>query len=97
MNDSTSEQRCPSSKSMICKNNSAGIGFSRKREARERRDADFECKMAEVLVVYRDVSLNPPEAACDARTRPIHTVSVDEKAGVQALGTTALDLLPVLG
>jgi transposase len=63
----------------------------------ERRDAQFERKMAEVLVVYRDVNLYRADAAHDARPRPIYTVSVDEKPGVQALGTTAPDLPPVPG
>lgn len=63
----------------------------------ERRDAMFESKMAEVLVVYRDVSLYRADAVHDRRVTPIYTVSVDEKPGVQALGTTAPDLPPVPG
>jgi transposase len=63
----------------------------------ERRDAQFERKMAEVLMVYRDVNLYRADAAHDARPLPIYTVSVDEKPGVQALGTTAPDLPPVAG
>lgn len=63
----------------------------------ERRDAQFERKMAEVLMVYRDVNLYRADAAYDARPAPIYTVSVDEKPGVQALGTTAPDLPPVPG
>ena len=63
----------------------------------ERRDVQFERKMAEVLVVYRDVNLYRADAAHDARPRPIYTVSVDEKPGVQALGTTGADLPPVAG
>ena len=63
----------------------------------ERRDAQFERKMAEVLMVYRDVNLYRADAAHDARPLPIYTVSVDEKPGVQALGTTAPDLPPVPG
>ena len=61
----------------------------------ERRDAQFERKMAEVLMVYRDVNLYRADAAHDARPAPIYTVSVDEKPGVQALSTTAPDLPPV--
>ena len=63
----------------------------------ERRDAQFERKMAEVLMVYRDVNLYRADAAYDARPVPIYSVSVDEKPGVQALGTTAPDLPPVPG
>lgn len=63
----------------------------------ERRDAQFERKMAEVLMVYHDVNLYQPGAVHDARPTPIYTVSVDEKPGVQALGATAPDLPPVPG
>jgi len=63
----------------------------------ERRDAQFERKMAEVLMVYHDVNLYRADAVHDARPTPIYTVSVDEKPGVQALGTTAPDLPPVPG
>ena len=62
-----------------------------------RRDAQFERKMAEVLMVYHDVNLYRADAVHDARPTPVYTVSVDEKPGVQALGTTAPDLPPVSG
>src|SRR6218665_54420 len=61
----------------------------------ERRDAQFERKMAQVLMVYHDVNLYQADAVHDARPTPIYTVSVDEKPGVQALGVTAPDLAPV--
>lgn len=63
----------------------------------EKRDVQFERKMAEVLVVYRDVNLHRAGATHDARPLPVYTVSVDEKPGVQALGTTAPDLPPAPG
>lgn len=63
----------------------------------ERRDPHFESKMAEVLLVYHDVNLYCAGAVHDARPRPIYTVSVDEKPGVQALSTTGADLPPVAG
>lgn len=63
----------------------------------ERRDAQFERKMAEVLMVYRDVNLYRADAVHDARPHAVYTVSVDEKPGVQALGVTAPDLPPVPG
>ena len=69
----------------------------RVRDFLERRDAQFERKMAEVLMVYRDVNLYRADAVHDARPAPICTVSVDEKPGVQALGVTAPDLPPVAG
>ncbi len=61
----------------------------------ERRDPEFERKMEEVLMVYRDVSIYKADAVHDGRCTPIYTVSVDEKPGVQALAVTAPDLPPV--
>lgn len=63
----------------------------------ERRDPEFDRKMQDVLLVYRDVSLYAEGAVHDGRPNPIYTVSVDEKPGVQALGLTAPDLPPVPG
>ena len=63
----------------------------------ERRDPQFERKMAEILMVYRDVNLYRSDATHDGRPTPIYTVSVDEKPGVQALATTGPDLPPVPG
>ena len=60
----------------------------------ERRDPEFDRKMREVLMVDRDVFLTPP---CADATPTTYTVSVDEKPGVQAIGTTAPDLPPVAG
>lgn len=63
----------------------------------ERRDPDFDRKMHEVLMVYREVSLHAEGVGDERRPDPIYTVSVDEKPGVQALGLTAPDLPPVPG
>ena len=63
----------------------------------ERRDPEFDRKMQEILLVYRDVSIYADGAVHDRRPNPIYTVSVDEKPGVQALGLTAPDLPPVPG
>ena len=63
----------------------------------ERRDPEFDRKMQDVLLVYRDVSIYTDGAVHDGRPNPIYTVSVDEKPGVQALGLTAPDLPPVPG
>jgi len=63
----------------------------------ERRDPEFDRKMQDVLLVYRDVSIYADGAVYDGRPNPIYTVSVDEKPGVQALGLTAPDLPPVPG
>ena len=63
----------------------------------EKRDPDFDRKMQEVLMVYRDVSIYTAGAVHDARPNPIYTVSVDEKPGVQAIELTAPDLPPKPG
>jgi transposase len=63
----------------------------------ETRDPEFDRKMQEVLMVYRDVSIYSEGAVHDARPKAIYTVSVDEKPGVQAIGLTAPDLPPVPG
>jgi transposase len=63
----------------------------------EKRDPEFDRKMQEVLMIYRDVSIYSEGAVHDARPNPIYTVSVDEKPGVQAIGLTAPDLPPVPG
>ena len=63
----------------------------------EKRDPEFDRKMHEVLMAYRDVSMYQEGAVHDARPRPIYSVSVDEKPGVQATGLTAPDLPPVPG
>src|SRR5580704_8153112 len=63
----------------------------------ERRDPDFETRMREVLLVYKDVAMEN-EAAAGSGGRPdVVTVSVDEKPGVQAIANTAPDLPPVPG
>jgi transposase len=63
----------------------------------ERRDPEFEAKMNEVLLVYREVATAQAEGLKTVEGQPLYTVSVDEKPGVQALGTTAPDLPPVPG
>jgi len=60
----------------------------------ERRDPEFESKMREVLLVYRDVQI---QSASETGETPIFTVCVDEKPGVQAIANTAKDLPPVPG
>ena len=63
----------------------------------ERHDPDFEAKMKEVLLVYREISTAPLDGVKSADGRPVFTVSVDEKPGVQALANTAPDLPPAAG
>jgi len=68
----------------------------------ERRDAEFEQKMAEVLCVYREVQMLKKAAAKAKKKakkpgKPVTIVSYDEKPGIQAIATTAPDLPPVPG
>ncbi|WP_208758161.1 hypothetical protein [Bradyrhizobium zhanjiangense] len=57
---------------------------------RERRDAEFEQKMAEVLCVYREVQVLKKAAAKSRKAgskksgKPVAIVSYDEKPGIQA-------------
>src|SRR5205807_8989614 len=61
----------------------------------ERRDAEFEQKMAGVLCVYREVEvLKKAPAKGKRRRKPVAIVSCDEKPGIQAIATTAPDLPP---
>src|SRR6266436_2349783 len=64
----------------------------------ERRDTEFEQKMAEVLCVYREVRVLK-KAAAKARKaiKRVAIVSYDEKPGIQAIATTAPDLPPEPG
>ena len=64
----------------------------------EKRDPEFETKMQNVLVVYKQISMRFDD---DGKLIPyegeepeIHTVSYDEKPGIQAIATTSPDLLP---
>lgn len=72
----------------------------------ERRDAEFEQKMAEVLCIYRKVQVLKKAAAKSRNksrnkskkpSKPTAIISYDEKPGIQAIATTAPDLPPVPG
>lgn len=64
----------------------------------EKRDPDFEKKMHDVLLVYKQVSMQFDEngdlIVSDEPT--VHTVSCDEKPGIQAISTTGADLRPTV-
>jgi transposase len=60
----------------------------------ERRDPEFDVKMREILVVYREVAF---QLTLDFDEQTVITVCVDEKPGVQAIANTAPDLPPVPG
>ena len=57
----------------------------------ERRDPEFEKKMQDVLMVYKEASLYQSDSGISP---PVIDVSVDEKPGVQALANLADDILP---
>src|SRR5437879_10747500 len=62
----------------------------------ERRDAEFEQKMAEVLCVYREVQVVKRAAAKPKKPgKPVGSGSYDEKPGIQAIATPRPDLPPV--
>ena len=63
----------------------------------EKRDPDFEAKMHDVLVVYKQVSMQFDENGniiIPGGEPMVHTISCDEKPGIQAIATTSEDLRP---
>jgi transposase len=60
----------------------------------ERRDEDFEQKMAEVLCVYHEVAVLREREDAEPN---VAIISYDEKPGIQAIGSTAPDLPPQPG
>jgi transposase len=60
----------------------------------ERRDEDFEAKMADVLCVYREVAVLRES---DPAQTNVTIISYDEKPGIQAIGNTAPDRPPQPG
>jgi transposase len=88
----------PSWSGYVVQHTQSGGGRTR-RYYLERRDPEFKRKMAEVLLVYREVKLIK-EAAAAAKQAPsdaVAIISYDEKPGIQAIATTAPDLPPVPG
>ena len=64
----------------------------------ERRDAEFEEKMAKVLCVYQEVAVLRANDKTKVKVDPkIAIISYDEKPGIQAISNTAPDLPPVPG
>lgn len=63
----------------------------------EKRDPDFDKKMHDVLLVYKQVSMQFDEngSVIIPEDAPmVHMVSCDEKPGIQAIATTGDDLRP---
>ena len=59
----------------------------------ERRDPEFEEKMANVLCVYKDVEMQRTSNISENHV----TISYDEKPGIQAIKNIGAELLPVPG
>lgn len=64
----------------------------------ENRDPDFDQKMHNVLLVYKQLSLQFDESGklspFDDDNQIVHVLSYDEKPGIQATANTSDDLLP---
>ena len=62
----------------------------------ENRDPDFDSKMHNVLLVYKQLEMQFDESGnlIASDTTPIHVLSYDEKPGIQAIATASEDLMP---
>jgi transposase len=61
----------------------------------ERRDPEFEAKMAVILHLYKEVEIvNAQVLEGTLKEPPVVTISYDEKPGIQALATTTPDRPP---
>ena len=62
----------------------------------ENRDTDFDSKMHNVLLVYKQLEMQFDESGklIISEDTPIHVLSYDEKPGIQAIATTSDDLMP---
>ena len=63
----------------------------------ERRDPEFDSKMHDVLVIYKQIEMKFDENGnlMPFEKEAVHTLSYDEKPGIQAIQTTSEDLPPV--
>nr|WP_314610710.1 IS630 family transposase [uncultured Lachnoanaerobaculum sp.] len=62
----------------------------------ENRDPDFDSKIHNVLLVYKQLEMQFDESGklIISEDTPIHVLSYDEKPGIQAIATTSDDLMP---
>ena len=62
----------------------------------DNRDPDFDSKMHNVLLVYKQLEMQFDESGrlIISEDTPIHVLSHDEKPGIQAIATTSDDLMP---
>lgn len=65
----------------------------------EKRDPDFDKKMHDVLVIYKQLELRFDEEGnfipYEADETVVHTISYDEKPGIQAIACTSEDRPPI--
>lgn len=65
----------------------------------EKRDPDFDKKMHDVLVIYKQVELRFDKEGklipFASGEKAVHTLSYDEKPGIQAISSTAEDKMPI--
>ena len=65
----------------------------------EKRDSDFDKKMHDVLVIYKQLELRFDENGelipFETDEEVVHTLSYDEKPGIQAIATTGADRMPI--
>lgn len=62
----------------------------------ENRDPDFDSKMHNVLLAYKQLEMQFDESGklIVSDDTPVHVLSYDEKPGIQAIATTSDDLMP---
>jgi len=62
----------------------------------EKRDPEFDKKMRDVLVIYKQIELQFDEEGeiLPFADTKINTISYDEKPGIQAIGNTSADRMP---
>ena len=62
----------------------------------ENRDPDFDSKMHNVLLVYKQLEMQFDESGklIISDDAPVHVLSYDEKPGIQAIAMTSEDLMP---
>ena len=62
----------------------------------ENRDPNFDSKMHNVLLVYKQLEMQFDESGklIISEDTPMHVLSYDEKPGIQAIATTSDDLMP---
>lgn len=60
----------------------------------EKRDTEFDTKMHNVLLVYKQLSFFDDEEMIICEEQPVHVLSYDEKPGIQAIATTSEDIRP---